>query len=158
MPGPVLIHSLADARAALAAAAALGVPVTLASAPGAAGYAGPAWFGEVIALNATNQRLLADCGSPDRPDPLYQELQGVFAGSEVSVTRSGRETRLVLPVSVVYADPFSMQFRVEATGSLDLLATARPDWPVHLIQDAGHLNCVVKPEFRTQLKAALERD
>ncbi len=45
----VVIHSLDHARAALAAAAELGVPVTLASAPGAAAYTGPAWFREVVA-------------------------------------------------------------------------------------------------------------
>lgn len=35
------------------------------------------------------------------------------------------------------------------------LARARPDWPVHLIKDAGHLNCIIKPEFKMQLRAAL---
>lgn len=44
----VIIHSLDHARAALGAAAEAGVPVTLASAPGAAAYAGPAWFREVV--------------------------------------------------------------------------------------------------------------
>jgi hypothetical protein len=48
----VIVHSLEHARAALAAAAELGVPVTLASAPGAAAYAGPGWFQEVVALAA----------------------------------------------------------------------------------------------------------
>ena len=31
----------------------------------------------------------------------------------------------------------------------------RPDWPVHLIPGAGHLNCVTTGEFKTQLEAAL---
>ncbi len=46
----VIIHSLAHARAALGAAAEAGVPVTLASAPGAAAYGGPAWFREVVRI------------------------------------------------------------------------------------------------------------
>jgi hypothetical protein len=30
-------------------------------------------------------------------------------------------------------------------------------WPVHVvIADAGHLNCINKDDFTTQLKAALE--
>jgi hypothetical protein len=67
MPGPILVHSLDDARAALAAAAGLDVPVTLASAPGAAGYAGPAWFGEMIAAAraehpAVSCTAVLDCG------------------------------------------------------------------------------------------------
>jgi pimeloyl-ACP methyl ester carboxylesterase len=36
------------------------------------------------------------------------------------------------------------------------LEKIRPDWPVHLIPEAGHVNCVGKPEFKTQLQAALE--
>jgi hypothetical protein len=44
----IIIHSLAHARAALAAARALKVPVTLASAAGAGGYAGPLWFKSLV--------------------------------------------------------------------------------------------------------------
>ena len=44
----IIIHSLAHARAALAAARAREVPITLASAAGAGGYAGPLWFKSVI--------------------------------------------------------------------------------------------------------------
>ncbi len=40
----VTIHDLRQARAAVAAAAEVGRPVTLLSAPGAAGTVGPAWF------------------------------------------------------------------------------------------------------------------
>ncbi|HVM46693.1 MAG TPA: alpha/beta hydrolase [Candidatus Acidoferrum sp.] len=36
------------------------------------------------------------------------------------------------------------------------LAKVRPDWPVHVIPDAGHINCVGKAEFKTQLAAALK--
>jgi hypothetical protein len=44
----IIIHSLDHARAALAAAHALKLPVTLASAAGAGGYAGPLWFKSLI--------------------------------------------------------------------------------------------------------------
>jgi hypothetical protein len=47
-PPRFIIHSLDHARAALAAAAAAGVPVTLASAVGAGGYAGPMWFKALV--------------------------------------------------------------------------------------------------------------
>jgi pimeloyl-ACP methyl ester carboxylesterase len=36
------------------------------------------------------------------------------------------------------------------------LQKIRPDWPVHLIADAGHLNCIIKPDFKVQLNAALD--
>jgi pimeloyl-ACP methyl ester carboxylesterase len=35
------------------------------------------------------------------------------------------------------------------------LQKIRPDWPVHIIPGAGHLNCISKPEFKSQLEAAL---
>ena len=44
----IIVHSLEDARAALAAASDLAVPVTLRSAPGAAAYLGPQIFRAII--------------------------------------------------------------------------------------------------------------
>jgi hypothetical protein len=63
----IIIHSLDHARAALAAARAVGCRVTLESAPGAGASAGPAWF---VALTALVQRefpgvafdAVLDCG------------------------------------------------------------------------------------------------
>lgn len=63
-----MIHSLADARVALAAARATGTAVTLVSAPAAAGYAGAGWFAKVIAAAAAEFPEVAfdavlDCGA-----------------------------------------------------------------------------------------------
>jgi hypothetical protein len=63
----IIVHSLGDARAALEAAASLGVRVTLASAPGAGIYAGPGWFKAVIEMAAAEFpgaefSCLIDCG------------------------------------------------------------------------------------------------
>jgi len=44
MAARIVVHSLTDACAALAAAASVGCEVTLTSAADAGGYAGPAWF------------------------------------------------------------------------------------------------------------------
>lgn len=44
MSARIVVHSLEQARAALAAAQQFGRPVILESAHGAGGYAGPAWF------------------------------------------------------------------------------------------------------------------
>ena len=35
------------------------------------------------------------------------------------------------------------------------LHEVRPDWPVHIIRGADHLNCVSTQEFKTQLEAAI---
>ncbi len=65
---PIVVHSLAHARAALRAAAALGVPAVLLSAPAAAGYAGPAWFERLIAAAqdehpSVTLTAVLDCGT-----------------------------------------------------------------------------------------------
>lgn len=44
----IVVYALADARAALAAAAELNVGLSLVSPPGAAAYGGPAWFRELV--------------------------------------------------------------------------------------------------------------
>ncbi len=64
----IIVHSLAHARAALRAASAHGVAVTLLSGPGAAGYAGPEWFRELIAAATaehpdTQVTAVLDCGA-----------------------------------------------------------------------------------------------
>jgi hypothetical protein len=91
----VIIHGLAHAYAALAAAAARGVPVELWSAPGAAAYAGAGWF-DALLRAAGNQAPSAvfigvlDCD--DRADlvqaALRQGLQHVcYRGSDAVAAR-----------------------------------------------------------------------
>jgi acyl-CoA reductase-like NAD-dependent aldehyde dehydrogenase len=63
----IIVHSLAHAIAALNAAAEAGRPVILASAPDAGIYAGPGWFGGLIAaardaVPAAQSTALLDCG------------------------------------------------------------------------------------------------
>jgi hypothetical protein len=63
----IVIHCAEHARAAAAAAAALRRPVLLRSAEGAAGYAGAAWFQEVVKLAraeypAADIEASLDCG------------------------------------------------------------------------------------------------
>ncbi|MFI4988238.1 MAG: hypothetical protein ACHQF3_12430 [Alphaproteobacteria bacterium] len=65
-PRAVVIHSLAEAKAALAAAAAKDVQVELWSAPGASAYAGAGWFKAVLeaagqAVPAARFSAVLDC-------------------------------------------------------------------------------------------------
>jgi len=74
----IIIHSLADARAALAAAQALNVPVTLVSAEGAGGYAGASWFKALIDAAAAEFPAVAltavlDCA--DEPGTALNALR-----------------------------------------------------------------------------------
>lgn len=93
---------------------------------------------EIVALRTLNTQLQASCGGPERPDQVFAEMSGVFAGSEVTVTREGRVTVVSIPVVLLFADPWSMQVRAEATGPLDLLATAMNLHPEYTITVEGH--------------------
>jgi hypothetical protein len=67
MSGAVIVHNLEHARAALSAAAELGVAVTLLSPPAAAAYLGAAVFRHMIAEAARDcpgldYRAVLDCG------------------------------------------------------------------------------------------------
>jgi hypothetical protein len=91
----VVVHSLDHARAALEAAASLGVGVTLASAPGAGISAGPGWFKAVVEMArgevpAAEVSCVLDCG--DAAGMVLAALrQGVprvlFAGPAATTAR-----------------------------------------------------------------------
>lgn len=91
--GPIIVHSLADAEAALAVAAELGVPVTLRSAPGAARYLGATVFrdmvAEALARHAGAQvTAVFDCG-----DDPGMALGAVRHGLKVIRLDAPAETR-----------------------------------------------------------------
>ena len=91
---PIIVHSLKEARAAVAVAAELGVPVTLASAPEAAGYLGALWFCELVAMARAERPeaevdAVLDCG--DQPGHVMAALrQGLkrlrFTGPKSTAT------------------------------------------------------------------------
>jgi hypothetical protein len=76
----IIVHSLAHARAALAAAQALEAPVTLASAEAAGGFAGPLWFKSLIET--------AHAGFPD-VDAVAVLDCGSEAGTTLAALRHG---------------------------------------------------------------------
>jgi hypothetical protein len=87
----IVIHELAHARAALAAAAALGKPVELWSAPGAAAAAGAGWFDAVVRQAAGGQTVTAVLDCHDRADlvqaALRQGLRHVYYAGPEAVAR-----------------------------------------------------------------------
>lgn len=92
-PPAVIVHSLGDARAALAAAKVLGVPVCLRSAPGAAGYAGPAWWREVTAAAAAAFPGVAFAASLDCADAPGDALAALRAGVSLIRLRAAPRVR-----------------------------------------------------------------
>jgi pimeloyl-ACP methyl ester carboxylesterase len=55
-----------------------------------------------------------------------------------------------MPVTIIVGDRDPCR-----TWYVQPLQKIRPDWPVHVIASAGHLNCILKPEFKSQLATAV---
>lgn len=102
---------------------------------------------EVIALNQTVRRLKIDATNcaEGGDDTLYADLKQVFAGGEIKVGTDRGATELIIPISHLFADPYSLRFREEATMSLDLLATALNLHPNHRVTIEGHTNDKILP-------------
>lgn len=109
LPPAVVVHGLADARAALAA----GLPVTLLSGPGAAGYAGAGWWRALVeAARSTAPGVEA----PDALDCLDQ------TGRAIEALRIGLRRIVLLPGAPARDD---VAERAAALGAV--LWPARPE-------------------------------
>jgi hypothetical protein len=120
----IIIHSLAHARAALAAADELKTPVTLLSAPGAGGSVGPLWFREVVALAAAEHpkalaAAILDCA--DKPGPVM----AAFHHGIKSVRFTGR--RRVAEKLAQIAEQSGARLLTDRIPALDLLDEATPE-------------------------------
>jgi hypothetical protein len=120
----IIIHSLAHARAALAAAEELRTPVTLLSAPGAGGSVGPLWFREVVALAAADHPKAAvtavlDCA--DKPGPVM----AAFHHGIKAVRFTGR--RRVAEKLAEIAEQSGARLITGRIRALDLLDEAAPE-------------------------------
>jgi hypothetical protein len=90
----IVIHSLGQTVAALSAAARVGRPVVLVSAPDAGGSVGPGWFGAVIAearkgVPEARCSALLDCGDNVGAAlaAIRAEIEGVVFIGRPDVTR-----------------------------------------------------------------------
>ncbi len=119
----IIVHSLDHATAALSAAAELGVPVTLLSAPGAAAYLGAAVFRDRIAEASRAHPGVAltavlDCG--DKPGLALNALcQGIkVVRLEAAADVGSRVADIAGQLGAAVDD--------DGDGALDLLDTADP--------------------------------
>jgi fructose/tagatose bisphosphate aldolase len=124
MTREIIIHSLDHARAALAAATALNLPVTLASAPGAAMQAGPLWFKAVIeearaAYPNVDVTAILDCGN--EPGAVMAALR-----SGLAVLRFSGATETQQKLAAMGAS-----FAEAPTETLDLLDCPQPETRCH---------------------------
>ena len=119
MPPQIVVHTLADAVAALEAAQAAGCAVVLASAPGAAGYAGPLWFCELAAQARTavpqaHFTAVLDCA--DAPGHALAAIRAgvtaiafTFDGPPAAALRDIARQAGVAILALDYASAFDMQ-------------------------------------------------
>jgi fructose/tagatose bisphosphate aldolase len=119
----VIVHDLAHARAAVGAAADVGAPVTLMSAPGAAGYLGAQVFRHMI-IRARRERpgvqatSVLDCG-----DDVGLALGAIRQRVEGVRVRASRPVRRRLAEIAVRA---GVHLDAERGTALDLLDAADP--------------------------------
>ena len=126
----VIVHSLAQAQAALAAAQELNRPITLASAPGASASVGIRWFQEVFAQATAafpdvRVRAVVDCA--DRPGEAMAALRCGFK----TVRFTGK--RSVAAKLATIADQLDAEIDSGRRPALDLLDKHDPfqatrDW------------------------------
>ena len=102
---------------------------------------GMGWFQDGSLAQAF---LAASPGYGSAPAACVQEL-GQLAVTEAEV----RSVRTPVTVIVGSQDFLKLLF-------VDPLATVRPDWPVYVVEGAGHINCVISQDFRAFLQSALE--
>ena len=120
MSGEIIIHSLEQARAALAIAASMNAPIVLASAPGAALQTGPLWFKAVIDQASTAHPGVAftailDCG--EAPGAVMAGLRAGLTHFRFSGHAELRDK--LAAIGAEFAEP--------AIASLDLRDAREPD-------------------------------
>ncbi|MGO8920724.1 MAG: hypothetical protein ACLQJR_32925 [Stellaceae bacterium] len=125
----VIVHSLEQARAALGAAAALGVAVTIESAAGAGAYAGPLWFKALIAQAREAHPGVAMTGVLDCAEEAGTALAALRAGLKRVRFTGPEELRRAL--AEIAAAGGAAVDGASAEPALDLLAAHDPDAALH---------------------------
>ncbi|MDR3633276.1 MAG: alpha/beta hydrolase [Isosphaeraceae bacterium] len=101
---------------------------------------GMGWFREGSGL----QRVWERMGQRDRSPSTAAFLRGV---GKLALTEDELK-RIKVPVEVLVGDRDPINRMYVAP-----LRPLRHDWPVVEIEDAGHINCIMKPQFREAIAA-----
>jgi len=120
----VVAHGIGQARAACRAAAACGAAIEIRSAPGAAGYMGPAWFGAMMAELAAEFPGLALSGVLDCGAAPGHALAALRHGlRRLRFTGRGRARARLAEIAAACG----ASLEGPARGALDLSAEADPE-------------------------------
>jgi pimeloyl-ACP methyl ester carboxylesterase len=106
---------------------------------------GMGWFREGGGLAQVWERMPARDGS-HTPPALIHSI------GKLAVTRE-ELLSIRVPVKVIVGDRDPVQRMYVAP-----LKEARSDWPIVEIADAGHLNCVMKPQFREEIASWVRKN
>ncbi|NQV84187.1 MAG: hypothetical protein HQ494_10250 [Rhodospirillales bacterium] len=134
---PIIVHSLEDARAAVAVAADLGCRVTLRSAPGAAAYLGPQVFRDMIEEASlehagTLVQAVFDCADDpglalgalrqglkvvriDAPAEIVEKITDIAAQTGARVEAPGQEGAPSEPLDLLDRDDAQAAIRIWLT-------------------------------------------
>jgi hypothetical protein len=120
----LIVHSLDHARAAAAAAAELGVPVTLESAPGAGGYLGPLAFKALIDAAHREHPAVALTAILDCADEAGTALGALRAG--LACVRFTGPAEVRAKIAAIAAELGAALDHEAAPERLDLLVARDP--------------------------------
>lgn len=119
VPPQIVVHSLDDAIAALRAAKACNTAILLASAPAAAGFAGPAWFHELAqqaAAAVPGAEFIAVLDCADAPGHALAAIRTGVAAIAIDLADTRRAPLPdiaaqagVAIIAIDYANAFDMQ-------------------------------------------------
>jgi pimeloyl-ACP methyl ester carboxylesterase len=100
---------------------------------------GMGWFREGSALQEFWRQMPARPGAPGPPSAFVERVP------ELALSQQELD-RIKVPVEIIIGDRDPVR-RLYVDG----LRRARKDWPVVELQDAGHVTCIVKPRFKTEI-------
>jgi pimeloyl-ACP methyl ester carboxylesterase len=87
------------------------------------------------------------------PEREKQVVPSAFLQKVGEFAVSGEELKkIAVPVEVIVGEKDPVKPLYVAA-----LRRARPDWPIVEIEGAGHLDCIVKPDFRAQIASWLHK-
>jgi hypothetical protein len=96
------------------------------------------WLREGSGLQQVWERMPSRDGSRTPPEFIHGIGKLAVTKDEVMSVR--------VPVKMIVGDRDPVQRLYVAP-----LKEVRPDWPVEEIADAGHINCIAKPQFREEI-------
>jgi pimeloyl-ACP methyl ester carboxylesterase len=111
-----------------------------------------------------NRLVLCGMGWRNASGPLYRFWETAegkrFKRSDVPLACENSFPELSVTEAEIKAMTISVEMIVGDRDPyrewyVEPLHQVRPDWPIHIIANANHINCPIKPDFKVQLEAAL---